>query len=57
MEVFKTQSQNYKTQTFMWNIEKWKILDWYPNKMQQYHQRIPKCCDWCRTNFQMQLAP
>ena len=40
----------------MWNIEKWKILTWYPNKMQQYCQLNPKCGNWLWTNFQMQVA-
>ena len=40
----------------MWNIEKWKILAWYPKKMQRYLQRNPKYgnCRWM--NFQMQVA-
>ena len=40
----------------MWNIEKWKILAWYPNKMWRYRQQNPKCSDWRWTNFQMQMA-
>ena len=36
--------------------EKWKILAWYPNKMQQYRQQSPKCGNWCWANFQMQMA-
>ena len=36
--------------------EKWKILAWYPHKMQWYHQQNPKCSDWHWTNFQMQVA-
>ena len=39
----------------MWNIEKWKIFAWYPNKMRLYPQRNPKCDDWRWTNFQMQV--
>ena len=36
--------------------EKWKILAWYPNKMQQHRQLNPQCNDWYWTSFQMQVA-
>ena len=36
--------------------EKWKILAWYPNKMQRYRQLNPNCDDWRWANFQMQVA-
>ena len=40
----------------MWNIEKWKIIAWYPNKMRRYRQLNSKCGDWRWMNFQMQVA-
>ena len=41
MKIF-SKISGYKTQTFMRNNEKWKILAWHPNKMWQYHQQNPK---------------
>ena len=40
----------------MWNIEKWQILAWYPNKTRQHIQQNPKCREWRWTNFQIQVA-
>ena len=31
--------------------EKWKIIAWYPNKMQRRRQQNPKCGNWRWTNF------
>ena len=41
----------YKTQAFMWNNEKWKILAWYPNKMRHIANIIQNAAIDTEWNF------